>query len=287
MKVGGIEMVPEAIKEFYIQNGDIKVTNDEEIFKNIEKPPIYEVIRVIKGVPLFLEEHLDRMFHSAKITGYELCRDEKEIREDIKKLILNNNVEELNVKLLSSEVEGIGKVFLAYCINSFYPPQEYYDNGIKTILFYYERQNPNAKVLFTSFKEEVTKELKDRDAFEALLVGETGYIPEGSRSNMFFVQGNKIYTAPESEVLLGVTRKQILEICQELKIEVIEKSIHKDEINRIDGAFMSGTSVNVLPISTVDNMKISSMNDESIIKINMAYSKKMSEYIELHKVEWI
>lgn len=279
-------MEAEAIGEFYIQNGDLKITKDEDIFKKINKPPIYEVIRVIKGVPLFLEEHLDRMFYSAKITGYELGRDENKVREDIKNLILKNNVEELNVKLLSSQVEGVGKVFLAYCINSFYPPQEYYKNGIKTILFDYERQNPNAKVLFTSFKEEVTKELKEKDAFEALLVGKSGYIPEGSRSNMFFVQGDKIYTAPESEVLLGVTRKQILEVCEELEIEIIEKSIHKDEINKIDGAFMSGTSVNVLPISTIDNLKINSMKDELVIKINQAYGKKMTDYIDLHKSQW-
>ena len=280
-------MGPEAIGEFYIQNGDIKITNDEDIFNRIDKPPIYEVIRVIKGVPLFLEEHLDRMFHTAKITGYELNRDEKEIRNDIKDLILKNNVEELNIKLLSSEVEGIGKVFLAYCISSFYPPQEYYEDGIKTILFNYERQNPNAKVLFTSFKEEVTKELKEKDAFEALLVGKSGYIPEGSRSNMFFVKENKIYTAPESEVLLGVTRKQIFEVCEELEIEIIETSIHRDEIENIDGAFMSGTSVNVLPISTIDNLKINSMKNESIIKINKVYSKKVSDYIDLHKNQWL
>ena len=280
-------MEPEAIRQYYIQNGDIKNTKDEDIFKKIEKPPIYEVIRVIKGVPLFLEEHLDRMFHSAKITGYEIAREEKEIRGDIKSLILKNGIEELNIKLLSSEVEGIGKVFLAYCINSFYPPQEYYDNGIKTILFHYERQNPNAKVLFTSFKEEVTKELKKQEAFEALLVGKSGYIPEGSRSNMFFVQGDKIYTAPESEVLLGVTRKKIFQVCQELEFEIIEKSIHIDQIKEIHGGFMSGTSVNVLPISTIDNHEINSLGNEFITKISHAYGKKMSDYIDLHKSQWM
>ena len=280
-------MEPEAIKEYYIKNGDIKITNDEDIFNRIEKPPIYEVIRVIKGVPLFLEEHLDRMFHSANITGHELSRDEKEIREDIKKLILKNDISDLNIKLLSAEVEEIGKVFLVYCIKSFYPPLEYYGNGIKTILFDYERQNPNAKVLFTSFKDEVAKELKDKNVFEALLVGKSGHIPEGSRSNIFFVKENKVYTAPESEVLIGITRKQIIQVCKELGIEVIEESIHKEDINKIDGAFMSGTSVNVLPISTINELKINSVDNEIIMKINKAYEKKMIDYIELYKNSWI
>lgn len=280
-------MEPEAIREFYIQNGHIKTTNDEDIFKKIDRPPIYEVIRVIKGVPLFLEEHLDRMFDSAKITEFELGRKEEEIRADIKDLILKNKIEDLNIKLLSSDVEGIGKIFLTYCINSFYPPKEYYENGIKTILFDYERQNPNAKVLFTSFKDEVAEKLKDKDAFEALLVGKSGYIPEGSRSNMFFVMEGKVYTAPESEVLLGVTRKQILKVCQELEIEVIEESIHKDSINKIEGAFMSGTSVNVLPISIIDGLNVNSMSNEIITRINQAYDKEMEDYINLYKKEWV
>lgn len=280
-------MKAEAIKEYFIKNGNIKITNDEDIFSQIEKPPIYEVIRVIDGVPLFLEEHLDRMFYSAKITGHELARDEKEIRGDIKNLILKNNLIDLNIKLLSTEIENGDKVFLVYCINSFYPPKEYYATGIRTILFDYERQNPNAKVLFTSFKNEVAKRLKEKDAFEALLVGKSGYIPEGSRSNMFFVEGDKVYTAPESEVLLGITRKHILKVCKELDIKIIEESIHKDHISKIDGAFMSGTSVNVLPISEIDDFKINSMSNKIILKISRSYNKKMIDYIEIHKDKWI
>ena len=280
-------MKAEAIKEYYVKNGNVKSTSDEDIFTKIEKPPIYEVIRVIDGVPLFLEEHLDRMFDSAKITGHKLSRDENEIRADIKNLIIKNNVEDLNIKLLSTEIENGDKMFLVYCINSFYPPKEYYEIGIRTISYEYERQNPNAKVLFTSFKDEVAKKIKEEDAFEALLVGKSGHIPEGSRSNMFFVEGDKVYTAPESEVLLGITRKHILEICKELKINIIETSIHKDQLKTIDGAFMSGTSVNVLPISEIDDMQINSMGNKIIIKISKFYNEKMIDYISLHKDKWI
>lgn len=277
----------EAIKDYYIENGDIKSTEDENIFKQIEKPSIYEVIRVIDGVPLFLEEHLERMFNSAKITGYEMDRNEEQIKEDIKKLILKNHIKELNIKLLSVGIEGRGKVFLAYCIKSFYPPREYYDNGIKTILFHHERQNPNAKVFLTSFKEEVAKELKEKDAFEALLVSESGHIPEGSRSNIFFVQGNKIYTASGKDVLLGVTRKEILKVCEELEIEIVEESIHVNEIDQMDGAFMTGTSVNALPISAVNEIQINSVKNKHIININNTFNEKISNYIDRHKSQWV
>src|SRR5690606_31821955 len=129
---------------------------------------------------------------------------------------------------------------------------------------YYERDNPNAKVLVTSFKEDVAKALKEKEAFEALLVNKSGYIPEGSRSNMFFVKGDKVYTAKASEVLIGITRKYIFNVCDKLNIKIVEESIHVDDLDKLDGAFMSGTSVNVLPISSIDNIKLDSVNNRII-----------------------
>lgn len=280
-------MKPEAIKEFYIQNGETKSINDVEIFNKIVKSPIYDVIRVIDGVPLFLEEHLDRMFDSAKLIGHDLNRSNDEIIGDIKNLILKNKIKNINIKLLSVEVEEIGKIFLVYCIESFYPPEEYYRKGIHTILLYHERQNPNAKILVTSFKADVTKELKDKQAFEALLVDKSGYIREGSKSNMFFIKGDSVYTAPQSEVLLGITRKHIFNVCKKLNIKIVEESIHIDEINKLDGAFISGTSVNVLPISSIGDIKINSVSNHIIIQINDLYVKTMEEYIINHKKQWI
>lgn len=279
-------MKAEAIRDYYIINGEIYSTMDVEIFKKIEKPPIYEVIRIIEGVPLFLEDHLNRMFHSAQIIGYHIDRDEKQIREDIKTLIFKNKVDILNVKLLSTEIEGKGKAFLVYNIESFYPPEEYYKKGIHTILFPYERSNPNAKVLVTSFKDDVAKELKEKSAFEALLVNKSGYIPEGSRSNMFFVKGDKVYTAKGSEVLIGITRKHIFNVCEKLNIKIVEEAINVEDLRKIDGGFMSGTSVNVLPISTIDDIKLDSMNNKIIREINRAYLEEMKNYILSHKEDW-
>lgn len=280
-------MKPEAIKEYYIQNGGVVPTEKDEVFEMITKPPIYEVIRVIDGVPLFLEDHLDRMFESAKLIDYDLGRDEKQIREDIKKLIYKNKIKKSNIKLLSTNIEGQGKIFLVYSIASFYPPEEYYNQGIDTILFKHERQNPNAKVLFTSFKDEVTKQLDESKAFEALLVNEKGYIPEGSRSNMFFVKENKVYTAPESEILMGITRKHIFNACEKLNIDIVEKSIHIEDIKNLDGGFMSGTSVNVLPISKIDNTEINSVKNKIIREINNAYVLEMENYIIKYMDDWI
>lgn len=261
-------------------DGNLLSTKDLNIFHKIEKPPIYEVIRVIDGVPLFLEDHLDRMRKSAELVGTTIKRSDKDIERDIGKLIEINDVKNLNVKLLVADIEGQDQLFLTYFIKSFYPPEEYYRDGIHTILFHHERENPNAKVQKSSFREEVAKKLQENNAFEALLVNEDGYITEGSRSNMFFLKDSKIYTAPKGTVLLGITRQHIMEVCKELNIEVVEENIHINSLNTLEGAFMSGTSVNVLPISTIGDIRLDSVNNETIRKVKDGYLRKMEEYIE-------
>ncbi|NLY67204.1 MAG: aminotransferase class IV [Tissierellia bacterium] len=273
-------MKAEAIKEYYIVDGKLIPTKDTNIFYKIEKPPIYEVLRVIDGIPLFLEDHIERMRKSGELVGININRSDKDIENDIRKLVEANNIKNLNVKLLVADVEGKGQVFLTYFIRSFYPPEEYYREGIHTILLYHERENPNAKVQQFSFREEIDRKLQENNAFEVLLVNKDGYVTEGSRSNMFFVKGNKIYTSPKGTVLLGITRKYIMEVCKELNIEVVEENTHVDDLKFLDGAFMSGTSVNVLPISTIDDIRLNSVENEIIKKVGDGYLNKVKEYME-------
>ena len=279
MQEGEILMKAEAIEKYYLLNGELKSTRDLQIFNKINKP-IYEVIRVIDGVPLFLEEHLERMRKSAELVDYNINRTDSEIQKDIKRLISGNEIKNLNIKLICTDIEEMGQIFLVFFIKSFYPPKEYYKDGIHTTLFHYERKNPNAKVQMSNFKMEVAKKLEEKNAFEALLVSEDGYIPEGSRSNMFFVKKGKLYTAPKGDVLLGITRKHIFQVCEELGIKIIEENIHVGDLDKLDGAFMTGTSVNVLPISSIDHIHLNSVNNKMIKEINNAYVNKMMKYIE-------
>lgn len=279
-------MKPEAIGCSFIVNGKTKETKDTKIFKKIETPPVYEVIRVINGVPLFFEEHLNRMKKSANIIRLNLGREEDEIKSDIVKLIHKNHIVNENIKLISTEIEEIGNTFITHQISSFYPPIDYYTNGIHTILIDHERKDPNAKVLQSSFRERVSDELEKNDAFEAMLVNKLGDIAEGSRSNIFFLKDDKIYTAKGSEVLLGITRLHIFNICKKLNIDIIEENINVDDIYKIEGAFMTGTSVNVLPISSIGKNRINSIYNRIIIEINNQYVAEMENYILLNKDKW-
>lgn len=279
-------MKAEAIMDFYLVNGEVQSTKDMTIFQKVSNPPIYEIIRVINGVPIYLEDHLGRMFESANLLGKSMDISESYIREYIKMVIKNNKIDMNNIKLLWGEADGVGEVFMVYSVESFYPPKEYYDNGIKTILYNYERDNPNAKVQVASFKEDVAKKMNDADAFEALLVKDDGYIPEGSRSNVFFVKGGILYTAPRDEILLGITRKHMFKIADMLNIKIVEESIHIGDLNKIDGAFITGTSINMLPISIIDNIEINSAKNKIIGELNKVYMDLIKGYIEKNKGLW-
>jgi branched-chain amino acid aminotransferase len=237
------------------------------------------VIKVVEGVPLFFEEHMERMKRSADLLGVRIQKAEKEILEEISMLVQNNRCQNINVKLVWAQM-GEESVFLTYFIRSEYPGQEAYTQGIHTILFHGERINPHIKTLSGSFRERVKDARERSGAYEALLVSKEGYITEGTRSNIFFLKEGRIYTPPAKSVLLGVTRKHVLQICETLEIEVKEETLHVEELPKIEGAFITGTTVDVLPIGSIDDRKIHSVSNPFIQNIVKQYNEEMREYIE-------
>ena len=75
-------------------------------------------------------------------------------------------------------------------------------------------------------------------------------VTEGSRSNIFFLRGDEVFTTPSEAVLLGVTRQKILEACAAAGIRVTERYTSREEIGTYEAAFVSGTSPKVLPIAS-------------------------------------
>ncbi len=281
--IRGDFMKNEARLKYYVYNSSLCPVENDEGFDNASDPSIYEVIRVIDGVALFMEDHILRMRKSSEILGYTIHKTNKEIEENIYKLITENETYNMNIKLLCSNLDKKEQTFLAYFIKSSYPEKETYQKGIHTILYSSERKNPNAKVINTDFRQRVNDEIKKQGAYEALLVNEQGNITEGSRSNMFFVKGDKVYTAPAGEVLLGITRNEIMKACKVRQIEVIERDIKVVELKEFDGAFMTGTSVNALPITTINDIEYDSVNNKVINTISKEFLYNIKQYIENRK----
>lgn len=239
---------------------------------------IYEVLRVINKKPIFLENHLERMENSFKLINEEFELSYEEISSKIHEVIVQENKSYGNIKITYGVNEKILKVFF---VEHSYPYEEMYKNGVKTILFFGERENPNAKIINDGFREKVNNEITDQNAYEAILVDKNGYITEGSKSNIFMVKENKLLTSPTKAVLPGVTRGEIIKIAEKLGIEIEEVEYRYSDIDKLDGMFISGTSPKVLPIKAVNDIKLDPNN--SIIKELMTeYDREIVEYIKNH-----
>lgn len=277
-------MIKEAVSEYLIYNSKIYSVEDADIEADTKKDSIYEVIRIIDGVPLYLEEHLDRLRKSAQLIDLKIDKSDKELINEMKKLIEINNGYNLNIKILCcGDGERIKDIYL-YFIKSFYPPKSMYEEGISTILYKTERENPNAKTFNGQLRKTINLQLQERNAFEALLVDHNDEITEGSRSNVFFVKGKSLYTSPANKVLLGVTRTKIIELSRLNDIDIVEKEISLSDLREYDGAFITGTSTGVLPIKNIDEIEISSPKNDIIIKVMGIYERDIKDYIHGSKI---
>lgn len=281
--IGDDSMSHEMIGTYSIYNGNVINNDTKAIYIDTSSEIVYEVIRVIDGVPLFLEEHIARLLRSSEMINIDISYLADKIASDIKKLIVINNKPDKNIKIQVYTDKENNLNYSIFFIKSSYPDAELYKKGISTILYKAKRENPNAKVQNSQLREEINKELQKSNAYEALLVNEQDYITEGSKSNVFFVKDGVLYTSEKKDVLLGVTRSRIVELAKSLDISIIEKPIHKSFLYECDGLFITGTSPKVLPISKVDEILYDSPNNEVIISLMKAYDSLIENYIASNK----
>jgi branched-chain amino acid aminotransferase len=273
----------EIVKDYIIHNGSIISAGSFDYNLTKVIPGVYEVIRIIDGVPLFMEKHMSRFRASAKLMGFELKASDDCIAGYVKELIKINNCNMGNVKIIINNLNSTTQDNFVLFIKSKYPTELEISSGVPTILYYGERNNPNAKSTDLSIREKINQEMSKHNAYEALLVNRDNQITEGSRSNLFFVKGNNIYTSPAKNVLQGVTRNYIIEICSNLGHKAVEAPVLVEQLPDMDGLFLTGTSPQVLPISSVDDIKYSSSSNSLINEIRKQYEKLVHDYIISHK----
>ena len=176
---------------------------------------IYEVIRIFNKKPIFLHDNLLRLDNSLKKSNIRLDPSDLHLSDKLEHLIRLEHIEEGNVKYVLHFTNGRMTEYL-YTIPHAYPSAEAYRNGIETIV-----DNEN-------------------------------YVTEGSRSNVFFIRENTLYTTPGAYVLPGTSRKRVFDICKAEKINLEEKRIGADTLSCYEAAFITGTSPLILPIRRID-----------------------------------
>ena len=228
---------------------------DKNIFE--EKTTVYEVFRVINGIPLFLDVHLQRLNQSLVQIGVhpDAFPIVSTLPGVISRLIELADIQSRNIEiaLVFSRDLNLLVHSLVYTIASHYPNEELYNTGARTMVYFAARENPSAKVKDQPLREAADIIIKKRNLFEVVLVDKYGRITEGSRTNIFFVKGDALFTAPDRMVLKGITREKVFDICHQHGITVNESPIAYDKIESMDAAFLTGTSPKVLPVSALED----------------------------------
>lgn len=263
----------------FIKNGHPLPVSEFSLDQADQGPRVYEVIRVLRGVPLFLEEHLTRLQDSISLLGHSHFVDVAKLKNQISELITLNQMGEMNFKILVTDLDSSQSNFYMFFIPSHYPAEAQYQQGVATILYKAVRKNPNIKAIAQSQRDELNRAIHQAGVYEALLVNENNEITEGSRSNLFFIKSDILYTAPSKDVLVGITRSRVMKLCNDLGIEVKEKPISIDFLKKIDGLFLTGTSPKVLPISSVDEQPFTSVENPMVQAIQRAYNELIEQYI--------
>ena len=273
----------ECTENFFIHNKRVKDCSEFNDQQVLTGKSFYEVIRLIDGVFLFLEDHLERLKNSFLKSNLNYPVSNDFIGEKLKLLKLENELAEGNVKIVINFTNNAQTAdFYTYFISHVYPSVEQYEKGIRLMLYNTERKNPNVKQINLELNQIRTRELAINPVYELLLVDKLDYVTEASKANVFMVKGEKVFTPPADEVLPGITRNYVLELCAEMGIEIIEKRIPAKTLPTFDAAFISGTSPKILPVNTIDNNKFM-VNNPVVRKLMNAYDFLVNKYIKEHK----
>jgi branched-chain amino acid aminotransferase len=240
----------------------------------------YEVIRIEEQTPLFWEDHLERLRLS--IAGQFAIPEN--LYQDSLSLIKANQVEQSNLRLVLTEQHTI-----LHQIPSYYPSPDQMQQGVPTGILNWERENPNVKVINSDYKVAVAERFAAGGPFgplfELLLADRKGELTEGSRSNLFFIQGNVVYTAPDNRILKGITRTYVTAAIIAAGGQLVEKMLTYQDIAQgaADAAFLSGSPIDLLPISAIEDVQLPSAPNPLFVQINRAYQQIVRDYLDRHQ----
>lgn len=248
------------MKPFCFADGQIIPTESATIHPTdislIRGYGIFDFFRTVNYKPLFLEDYLDRFTTSAEKTYLPMDYSREELRKIISELIEKNDLKQGGLRMvLSGGVSenhfspAKGKLFI-FAESLMFPTQQKYEEGIKLLAVEHVRAIAEIKTTNYAFPVWHSKQWKNAGA-EDVLYHQDGWVSESSRSNFFIVKDGVIST-PDRHILMGITRKKIMDLDGNVKIRPIsfEETLNADE------AFISSTTKILLPVSQIDDHKI-------------------------------
>ncbi|GAU08860.1 branched-chain amino acid transaminase [Desulfoplanes formicivorans] len=218
-----------------------------------------------------LQDHVRRLFESAKILQFDIAFSQEDICQAILETLKINNLAEGYIRpLVFLGAGGMGvnpgdnpvHVIIASWAWGAYLGQEALEKGIRVRTSSFTRQHVNAmmtksKAAGNYVNSVLAKKEALQDGYdEAMLLDAQGYVSEATGENIFIVRDGIIRTPPLGSILAGLTRNSLIRIARDLGYEVLEQRFSRDEVYTADEAFFCGTAAEVTPICQVDRRQI-------------------------------
>jgi len=242
---------------------------------------IFDYLRVVDNKPLFVEDHLDRLYQSAAIMHMEVPQSKESILKIVLELVAKNDMPYSGLKLIvsggdSSDGYSLEKPRLTIIQQPLPVPSNSFSvNPFILMSHPFQRQLPQVKTTDYLMAIYLQPKLKAFGGHDILYTND-GMLRECPRSNFFLISEQGNIVTPKDDILKGITRKNILASARENGIEVEERPIALEEIKTAKGAFIASSTKRIIPISKIDESVIAT--DSPILEkvFNMLVQKEQA-----------
>lgn len=232
---------------------------------------VFEGIRFYNGRVFRMEEHMDRLWESARSICIDIPMSRRELDEALLETIRQNELRDGYVRLIVTR--GIGNlglnpvqckrpsvIIIASTIALY--TEEVYRHGLTVVTVATRRMGPatlNPAIKSLNYLNNVLARIEANlaNADEALMLNDAGNIAECTADNVFIVKRGQIMTPPiTAGALRGITRSVVFDIAAELGIKISEPDLTRHDLYIADEAFLTGTAAEVVPMVKVDGRTI-------------------------------
>ncbi len=232
---------------------------------------IFEGIRFYNGRVFRLEEHLERLWDSARSICLEIPMSMPEMSKALLETIRQNDLRDGYIRLLVTR--GVGNlglnptqckrpsIIIIAATIALYPP-EFYQKGLTVVTCATRRTSPaalNPAVKSLNYLNNVMARIEANlaGADEALMLNDQGYVAECTADNVFVIKHGQIFTPPiAAGALRGITRAVVFEIANEMGVKITETDITRHDVFIADECFLTGTAAEVIPVIKADGRLI-------------------------------
>jgi len=232
---------------------------------------VFEGIRGYNGRIWKLEEHLSRLYNSAKAIMLDVPLNFYDLKNAIIQTVRANKLKDSYIRVVVTRGAGdlgldprkcrVPTLFIIAGTIQLYP-EALYEKGLDVITVGTKRNltesvNPSIKSLNYLNNILAKIEANNAGAAEGLLLNHMGYVSECTGENIFTVRNNSLYTPPVyAGVLEGVTRNIVKEIAAGIGLKVTEENMTRHDIFTADECFLTGTAAEIVPVVSLDKRVI-------------------------------